>query len=130
LTGRDGNDRLEGKNGNDSLYGAEGDDDLYGGDGNDTFYGGIGIDRLLEVAGANFTLTDNQLTGRGTDTFSQVESVRLEGGTGNNLLNAGSVNVFNVTLDGAVGNDTLIGGASKRSFGWSRWQRPAQRWRG
>jgi len=111
LIGRDGNDRLEGRSGNDSLYGSEGDDDLYGGDGNDAFYGGAGIDRILEVANADFILTDTQLTGRGTDTLSQIELARLEGGTGNNLLNAASATALNVTLDGAVGNDTLVGGA-------------------
>jgi Ca2+-binding RTX toxin-like protein len=116
LTGRDGNDRLEGKSGNDSLYGAEGDDDFYGGDGNDTFYGGIGIDRLVEVADANFTLTDTQLAGRGTDTLSQVESAVLSGGASNNVLDAASVTAFNVTLDGGKGNDTLIGGAKNDSL--------------
>ena len=138
LMGRDGNDRLAGKNGSDLLDGANGSDTLYGDDGNDTLNGGDGNDRLLgnadndilqgeggndtinggvgfdqlrENADVNFQLTDTQLTGRGTDTLSNIEAARLTGGAGDNVLNAGLVNNLNVTLAGAEGNDTLKGGA-------------------
>jgi serralysin len=129
LMGISGNDRLEGRNGNDRLYGQQNNDTLYGGNGNDyldggddddylyggnhndTIIGGAGIDRILEVADTNFTLTDTQLTGLGIDTISQVELARLQGGVGNNILDAVSVTQLNVTLDGGEGNDTMIGGA-------------------
>ena len=128
LLGRDGNDRLLGKKGDDTLYGANGndtlygdtgndhlnghggDDSLYGADGNDTMDGGDGIDRILEYGNVDYTLTDTSLTGRGTDTLSQIELARLQGGTGDNRLDASGATTINVTLDGAEGNDTLIGG--------------------
>ncbi|MGL5942305.1 MAG: CAP domain-containing protein [Waterburya sp.] len=119
LEGRNGSDRLYGQKNNDTLYGGIGNDYLDGGDGNDYLYGGnnndiiiggAGIDTLLEVADTNFTLTDTQLTGLGTDTISQIELARLQAGVGNNLLDAASVTQLNVTLDGGGGNDTLIGG--------------------
>jgi serralysin len=129
LMGKSGNDRLEGRTGSDFLYGYEnndtlygssgndyvdggdGDDCLYGGSGNDTIIGGVGIDRIIEVADVNFTLTNTQLTGFGTDLISQIELARLQGGVSNNVLNAASVTLLNVTLDGGEGSDTLIGGA-------------------
>ncbi|BAZ45946.1 hypothetical protein NIES4102_29740 [Chondrocystis sp. NIES-4102] len=129
LLGRTGNDRLEGRNGNDKLYGHEnndtlyggngndyldggdGDDSLYGGAGNDTLIGGAGTDRIVEIADTNFTITDTQLIGLGTDTISQIELANLGGGISNNTLNGSSVTLLNLTLDGAAGNDTLIGGA-------------------
>ena len=137
LMGRNGNDRLAGKNGSDLLDGANGSDTLYGDDGNDTLNGGdgndrlagnadndilqgeggndninggAGSDRLVETGNVDFTLTDTTLVGNGSDTITQVELVELTGGAGNNTLDAELVTTINVTLDGALGNDTLYGG--------------------
>lgn len=57
----------------------------------------------------NFTLSDMQLTGRGTDTLANLEHARLTGGVGNNTLRASSFS-GPVTLDGGAGNDRLFGG--------------------
>lgn len=111
LGGRDGNDTIDGGNGNDRLYGELGNDRFNGGLGNDTMIGGAGIDTLQETVNANMTLTDTNLVARGTDSISEMEQVQLTGGAGNNILRAVSVTQMNVTLDGAAGHDSLIGGA-------------------
>ena len=107
------NDKIWGGAGNDHLNSGFGNDTLYGGLGNDTLYGGEGIDWLLEFGDVDYVLTDNSLTGRGNDSFSQIELVRLQGGAGDNKIDASAVTQLNVTLDGATagGDDTLLGGA-------------------
>lgn len=112
LSGNEDNDLLQGEGGNDQLSGGEGDDILQGGNGDDTLVGGAGNDRVLETGDLNFTLTNTQLTGRGIDTLSEVESVQVTGGGGNNLLDASAVTNLSVTLEGAGGVDTLLGGAN------------------
>ncbi len=110
LIGGEGNDNLFGEAGIDSLDGGNGNDTLRGGDGNDTIIGGAGYDRLVEINNSDFLLTDTQLIARGTDTISEFELARLVGGAGNNLLDASAVTTMDVILEGATGNDTLIGG--------------------
>lgn len=111
LSGLAGNDTLLGGGKNDSLDGGAGNDLATGGLGNDTFAGGTGLDRIVETANVNFTLTNISLIGVGTDVLSGVESAFLTGGAGNNLLNASAFTLGPVTLVGAGGNDTLRGGA-------------------
>ncbi|MEL7009684.1 MAG: tandem-95 repeat protein, partial [Cyanobacteria bacterium J06588_4] len=111
LYGSSGNDTLRGHSGNDLLNGGDGDDSLYGSYGNDTLAGGAGSDRILEYGNINFTLTDTSLTGRGNDTLSQIELARLQGGAGDNSIDATGASSIKVTLDGAAGNDTLAGGS-------------------
>ena len=111
LYGSLGNDSLNGGNDNDLIYGTDGSDTMTGGAGNDIINGGVGFDQLHETADVNFQLTDTQLTGRGTDTLSNLEAARLIGGAGDNVLNAGLVNNLNVTLAGGLGNDSLYSGA-------------------
>jgi Ca2+-binding RTX toxin-like protein len=110
LFGNNDNDNLVGEGGNDVLDAGSGNDTLQGGNGNDTLVGADGSDRLFETGDVNFVLTNTQLTGRGTDTFSGIESVRLVGGGLANSINA-SATSFRVVLEGGGGNDTLIGGA-------------------
>ena len=50
-----------------TLIGGAGNDILIGGPGNDTLSGDTGTDLLVESGDVNFTLTDNALTGVGTD---------------------------------------------------------------
>jgi Ca2+-binding RTX toxin-like protein len=112
--------RLEGNGGNDVLTGNSGDDILRGGLGNDTLDGGTESDRAIETGDVNFTLsivniandTNNthQLTGLGTDTLRNIETVELQGGASNNTLDA-SLATVKVKLEGLEGNDTLKGGS-------------------
>ena len=111
LYGSDGNDTLVGNSGNDELYGGGKDDSLYGSDGNDTLVGNSGNDRILEYGDVDYVLTDTQLTGVGTDTLSDIELARLQGGIGNNSLDASAATTISVVLDAREGNDTLKGGA-------------------
>jgi Ca2+-binding RTX toxin-like protein len=112
LSGNQDNDLLDGEGGNDRLVGEDGNDTLQGGNGNDTLIGGTGSDRVLESGDFNFTVTNTQLTGRGSDTFSEVESVQVTGGGNANSLNASAVTNLSITLEGAGGIDTLLGGQS------------------
>ncbi|MEL7076416.1 MAG: Calx-beta domain-containing protein [Cyanobacteria bacterium J06582_2] len=110
LNGNNGDDTLRGHSGNDLLNGEDGDDSLYGSYGSDTIAGGSGRDRLLEYGNVDFTLTDTKLTGLGTDTINEIELARLQGGAGDNKLDATGATGINVTLDGAAGDDSLYGG--------------------
>ncbi len=113
LYGNGGADTLIGGSGNDFLSGDLGNDFLTGGWGNDTLSGGIGLDRLIESADVSWTLAESLtgtfLSGRGTDTVSDIEQVSLTGGASDNVLNAASFS-GSVTLDGGNGNDTIQGG--------------------
>ncbi|RCJ35362.1 hypothetical protein A6770_16185 [Nostoc minutum NIES-26] len=111
LDGSDGNDYLYGENGNDRLYGGAGNDYLSGGGGNDILEGGDGNDSLAESGDVNFTLTNNQLSGLGNDTFMSIERVTLTGGISDNILDASGFSLAGVYLYGGLGNDTLLGGA-------------------
>ena len=116
LQGGSSSDFLDGGTGNDTLQGNDGNDTLTGGLGNDSLVGGAGTDRLVESANASFTLTNTSLTGVGTDSLTNVETVQLTGGISNNRLNAGNFSLGSVTLIGGAGNDTLIGGSSSDSL--------------
>ena len=127
LYGQGNNDRLEGRLGNDSLYGGNGNDYLFAGSGNDslvggnnndtlkgdagndTIDGGAGYDRIVEQSDLDFTLTDTQLTGLGTNTIRNIELARLQGGMGNNTLDASDAIDIKAILVGDAGNDTLMG---------------------
>lgn len=111
LNGSLGADTLNGGNGDDLINGGADQDVLSGGNGNDTLRGNAGLDLLRETADTNFILTNTSLTGLGTDQLVFIESVQLIGGFGNNEIDATAVTNKNVTLDGAEGNDKLLGGA-------------------
>ena len=111
IKGGDGNDTLRGGAKNDNLQGDNGDDILFGRAGDDVLNGGAGIDRLYVALDSNITLTNTQVTGDGTDTFSSVEFANLYGGGGNNLIDATSATSLKTIIKGNSGNDTLIGGA-------------------
>jgi Ca2+-binding RTX toxin-like protein len=107
--GTPGDDSLSGTPGNDVLNGLAGNDTLSGGAGNDTLIGGDGSDRIQEQGDVNFTLTDSQLTGLGTDTLTSIERATLIGGPSNNTLDASAFSLGAVWLDGGAGNDLLKG---------------------
>jgi Ca2+-binding RTX toxin-like protein len=109
LFGGANSDFLDAQGGNDRLVGGGGNDTLHGGNGNDTIIGGSGTDVITESGDFSYVLTDSQLVGRGTDTFSQIEQANLIAGSGNNVLNAIDASI-SVTLSGSGGADMLMGG--------------------
>jgi Ca2+-binding RTX toxin-like protein len=121
LTGGAGDDVLEGGDGNDALTGGDGNDIIDGGAGNDTMIGGKGDDEYdVQAAGDKIT----ELANQGRDiVFStltsftlgaNLEDLNLDGaalnGTGNTLNNEIIGNQLDNKLDGAAGNDLVIGG--------------------
>jgi Ca2+-binding RTX toxin-like protein len=83
---------------------------LEGGGGNDTLIGRKGgIDRVSAQGDVDFTLTDSQLTGLGTDTLTDIDQAVLRGGAGNNTLDVSAFTGRLTLLEGGGGNDTLIG---------------------
>ena len=113
VRGGAGADSLAGGDGNDLVQGQGGSKDtVSGGGGNDTLDGGAGADFMAEAGNVNFTLTDVQLTGLGTDQLIDLEAAQLSGGPGNNLFDAARFTKGPVTLLGNAGNDTLIGSVS------------------
>jgi Ca2+-binding RTX toxin-like protein len=111
LNGGAGNDFVIGSTGSDSLYGSNGDDVLSGNAGNDFIDGGAGNDFLIEDVSGSITLTNDRLTGNGTDTLSGIDKVSLHGSSGNDVLDASGFSNGSVSLDGGFfGEDILIGG--------------------
>lgn len=115
IDGEEGNDSLFGGPGNDTVFGAAGNDSLTGAKGNDFISGGDDLDTVLENGNVNFRL-NTALGGPsldagvlGIDSIFSIEIARLVGGTGNNVLDAGTF-LGAAFLDGLGGHDTLIGG--------------------
>lgn len=111
LAGGAGTDLLDGAGGADSLQGEADNDILTGGPGNDLLNGGPGNDLLVEQGDVNFTLTDNSLSGMGTDALNSIEAAALVGGAGDNTFHAAAF-TGQVILIGDGGNDLLVGGAN------------------
>ncbi|MBI2927688.1 MAG: PxKF domain-containing protein [Verrucomicrobia bacterium] len=111
------------------LLGADGDDTLLagsvvfyrlvGGFGSDFIDGGASpFSTLREERDADMVLTDTTLTiAAEVDTFVNIDSIGLLGGTGNNVLDASQVTpvsgFLSLLLFGADGDDTLAGGSSE-----------------
>jgi Ca2+-binding RTX toxin-like protein len=103
--------RLYGESGDDELIGGSGNDRLDGGVGDDTLDGGSGVDRVEGRGDVDFTLTDSELTGLGTDALIGIEQALLVGSTSANVLDASAFTGSLVLLEGRGGDDTLIGRA-------------------
>jgi Ca2+-binding RTX toxin-like protein len=116
ISGLAGRDLLDGKEGDDTLFGGDGNDRLIGGSGNDTLDGNSGIDQVFEAGNVNFTITNNQLIGNGTDTLISIENAVLNGGVGNNTLDGSAFTAGSLTFDGGAGDDTLLGGTGNDFF--------------
>jgi hypothetical protein len=129
LVGNSGNDTLIGGVGDDTLRGGANEDELSGGGGNDVvkgqggngdrisgaegddvLHGGRGRDRLVESGDVDFVLTAKSLTGLGNDRVAGFETAELNGGVGNNRIDA-SAFPGRVRIDGRRGHDFLIGSA-------------------
>jgi len=112
VRGGDGDDVISGGDGADMVFGDAGDDQLAGGAGVDQLDGGANTDSLTETAtgSENITLTNTMITvGASTDTHTNMEQFNLTGGELSGVLDASQFTLGSVTLDGAGGNDTLIG---------------------
>lgn len=115
LTGGGGDDVLLAGTGLSTLDGGAGNDTLTGGKSNDLLLGGDDSDLILETGNGSITaaigLAGTQLLGGGvfgTDTYTNIEAVRLIGGTGANRFDLSLFSAA-VTLSGGGGNDVLIG---------------------
>ena len=111
LSGGNKNDHLFGENGSDSLSGNDGNDLLSGGLGDDNLDGGAGVDEVWENADTNFTLTDSQLLGIGTDSLINIEQAKLFGRDSDNTIDASGFTLGSVSFYGNEGNDILLGGS-------------------
>ena len=108
--------RIHGGAGNDTIIGGAGNDVLYGDAGADTLRGGAGDDLLVidaddvVVDGGTGTNTWTSPTPRGVTLDLAASSIQeAYGNDGNDTFDAShSTNI--VVLDGAGGDDTLIGG--------------------
>ncbi len=80
LDGGDGNDFLYGGIGNQSLAGDAGDDYFQTGSGTEQIDGGTGFNVMVQYADADQVLTNTTLTGLGTVTYGNIQSVSLYGG--------------------------------------------------
>ena len=94
-----------------TLDGADGNDTLRGSAHDDQFEGGTGTDEIQQTVDADQSLTNVSLTGRGSDVLNSIEQAQLTGGASGNVISASSFTAGSVTLDGADGDDTLIGGS-------------------
>lgn len=110
LIGNDQSNTIQGNEGSDRITGGLGRDTLTGGDGA-SVVGEVFHDVFVETRDANLVLTPAAFTVNGTteDTLAGFEAAELTGGGGNNTLDA---SLFDgpVRLEGAAGNDTLLGG--------------------
>jgi Ca2+-binding RTX toxin-like protein len=109
IRGGSGNDWLGGGAGGDRENGQGGNDTLHGGASNDRLDGGTGNDLVYEIGNVDFTLQAHQLTGQGQDELAGFERGRLEGGSGNNVIDASQF-PGSVVLLGGAGHDLLRGG--------------------
>lgn len=107
LIGDDVANSLDGGAGDDTIRGEGGDDVISAGIGDDSIDGGAGVDLLVGQGDSNFQLTDTELVSAlGNDALQRIELARLDGGAGNNWLDASSFS-GSVTLMGGEGDDTL-----------------------
>ncbi len=120
LIGDDAVNSLDGGAGDDTIRGEGGDDVVVVGIGDDSIDGGLGVDLLVGQGDSDFQLTDTELVSAfGNDALQRIELARLDGGAGDNLLDAsrfsGSVTLMgdegDDTLADASGNDSLVGGS-------------------
>ncbi len=125
ITGSAAANVLEGGAGNDRVNGGAGNDVLIDGAGNDRYDGGVGYD-ILDYSKATRSVTidtkDGDVSGMGSDTFSNVE--KFVGSDFNDSF-YGDKGVD--TFDGAAGNDVFrgyegsdifTGGAGSDTFVW------------
>ena len=106
LDGGAGNDILIGGGNTDVLLGGDGDDHLTGKAGTNALNGGEGTDTLVESGNVKFTLTNNKLTGTGTDNLTSLEVAELTGGVSSNTFTVNGW-VGTGSINGNGGDDTI-----------------------
>ncbi|MBE8968629.1 calcium-binding protein [Nostocales cyanobacterium LEGE 12452] len=104
----DSNDVINGQGGDDIIDGLSGNDLLRGGGGNNTLEGGIGDDTLSAISSTG----DNLLFGDDGNDSLDI-SGRIFSDQSNRFGNFDSRSLGNNTLNGGVGNDTLNASGSK-----------------
>ncbi len=117
LTGSNGAEVLQGGHGADSISGGAGDDTIIWnlGDGSDTIDGGAGSDRLVIQGGSGDDTLSWPVISGGLVT-SNVETIELDGGGGNDSIVGGDHQILNGgdgddTIGGGSGGDTISGGS-------------------
>lgn len=114
IAGNAGSDSITAGTGNDTISGGSGRDTLSGGAGNDGIDGGADLDTIIEGGDVGaVVLTNNSMTGFGTDTLSGVESAILNGGAGANSFDASASTAINVNINSGPGADTLFGSSGR-----------------
>lgn len=143
LTGTPGNDTLDGGAGDDTLDGLAGSDLLLGGEGNDvlrdldnaedvdTLNGGAGNDTydlrsdpfqdqtavLIDAGGVDTVLSNHSMTlPDGFENLTVFEGVAGTGNSLNNTIRTDTNEPNQYFIDGADGNDTLLGGTAFETF--------------
>ena len=133
-----GNDLISGGNGNDLIYGEGGDDTMDGGNGSDTYLvsgnqaggwssfagfdtyadtGASGTDRIV-ASGADVDIGLRSFSAASSgieqiDASGASGTVRLLGDSSNDTLDLRGVTLAgNIVIDGAYGDDRLIGGTA------------------
>ena len=123
----------------ENVFGSSGNDSLTGNALGNTIRGGLGNDLMDGLAGSDYvdyrdittvglmvdlSLTTAQVTGAGTDTILNFESIYSGGGsdklTGNSLDNQLLAYAGNDTLSGGLGNDGLQGGVGNDTYLFQR----------
>lgn len=115
LTGGAGNNLLDASGflGPVILNGGEGQDGLFGGPGNDAMDGGLGFDNVFAEGNVNFTLTNSNLIGQGTDLLANIETAFIFGGPSGNKIDASGSSSIDLFAGGGGGADTILGGNSE-----------------
>jgi Ca2+-binding RTX toxin-like protein len=116
LNGGFGNDLLRGGNGNDTFMDVDGADEMRGWAGNDTYHVDNVGDTIVENANQGTDSVFSSVSFALRDQSQHLEDLTLTGnaainGDGNGLANTITGNVSHNVLNGAWGNDTLIGGS-------------------
>jgi Ca2+-binding RTX toxin-like protein len=125
LKGTAAADTLRGRGGNDTLNGGAGVDTLIGGSGNDTYIVNGDGDVISDSSGVD-TVIVNHYTwtlGAGLENLVLTSSFQVAESYGNELDNVISNNrtgQITTWIDGAGGNDTLLGGSGQDCFEFSR----------
>jgi len=118
LYGDVGNDRILGGAGNDILDGAAGNDHLAGGLGDDTYFVSSTGDTTVDAPGEGTDTVRSYITWTLADNLERLEllGAGILNGTGNALNNTLVGNAAANILNGAGGDDYMVGGAGNDTY--------------